>query len=1158
MSNRTSKPMIVVGASRTTGFDTGRQRDLPTEVRCLRPIMEQAERDGLCAFTERISLEAEDVQDVFENVEYGSRISVFHFAGHPQSFDALNSSMRGDVDLPAFLGQHTALQLLFLNGCADPATAHSLCNYVPVVISASQHITDQAALSFAERFYKGMVNGSSIGSAFAQAEAAIRVETGTDWQRLYESDNATDLLAEQWPWQMHVRPGAEAVLDWNLADVSQNPLFGLPKLPQLPLPDEPFRNLHWFKREHAQIFFGRGEEIRRLYEQLTSAQGAPILLLYGKAGVGKSSLLDAGILPRMERSHIARYQRRSQTEGIEASLQLLLKHDDEQNTETEPRDQWMHLERIAQKPLVAILDQVEEIFTRPLQNPQNEIDELVSWLRSVFASKLMRPQGKIVLGFRQEWLAEIEQMLKENSLHYAKLCLDDLSRHKIIEAVTGITQSATTQHAYHLSIEDDLPVAIADDLLADRDSVVAPTLQILLTKLWSVAKEENRDAPMFTLNAYQALKREGILLDDFLSQQLANLREHYPMAVDSGLVYDILQAHTTPMGAARQCGFSELLSLYAHETSDLWALLSACCERYLLMRVEPQRLGHERDSGEAISATRLAHDTLAPLIRKRFDQSDLPGQRARRILESFVREWRLQTHGPLLDSQSLKVIEQGRAGMRILTPDEEALVEKSQQAVGPLVLSPELFPADLDVRHFVPEALLEINVGPYNNLLGKSIGVAFNVVGTASAVMGGFNQGRHIVQGAKSVQTSVKGEYLSFNFHTKEVKLVSEEEEVKSSIVRLNIFHKRDAHIGQLLVDDYVFYETRPMPSQEAVEDWVVPFWRALNHGMGFSTAIQYFKEEEEEKGLLDLYETKDAAAASLAATKQKIATVEDVYKPSGKVPWAGKLGLLFVTPVALVLTMVLGVLPTLGYRWLINAIAPMGLPTGRVGMQAGLVMAIVVLVVLGVTAALLVVVPTFCLAGVGKLTKCRNAFWPTLLALLTVLPACVVLFWPGLLLIGTTLAPTGLTFLFIPVKWPLILIGLIGVPLVTASATYGAVRGRKFCEKSNVFLKPMRTVFFPLKDLPQVEQALDASDFVTLRRLMIDANQGHTTRVQLWWHPKAETAYLQMDASFRGKYYKIDNKEGKQEAKYVQEEWLVRSQELTSSDAQRFLEELK
>ena len=103
-----------------------------------------------------------------------------------------------------------------------------------------------------------------------------------------------------------------------------------------------------------------------------------------------------------------------------------------------------------------------------------------------------------------------------------------------------------------------------------------------------------------------------------------------------------------------------------------------------------------------------------------------------------------------------------------------------------------------------------------------------------------------------------------------------------------------------------------------------------------------------------------------------------------------------------------------------------------------------------------------------------------------------------------------------------------------------------------------MRTVFFPLKDLPQVEQALDASDFVTLRRLMIDANQGHTTRVQLWWHPKAETAYLQMDASFRGKYYKIDNKEGKQEAKYVQEEWLVRSQELTSSDAQRFLEELK
>jgi len=46
--------------------------------------------------------------------------------------------------------------------------------------------------------------------------------------------------------------------------------------------------------------FRRGYEIRELYDLVTAPAGAPIILYFGQTGVGKSSVLEAGLLPRLE------------------------------------------------------------------------------------------------------------------------------------------------------------------------------------------------------------------------------------------------------------------------------------------------------------------------------------------------------------------------------------------------------------------------------------------------------------------------------------------------------------------------------------------------------------------------------------------------------------------------------------------------------------------------------------------------------------------------------------------------------------------------------------------------------------------------------------------------------------------------------------------
>src|SRR5579862_2912644 len=65
--------------------------------------------------------------------------------------------------------------------------------------------------------------------------------------------------------------------------------------------DSPFRGLRAFGREHASVFFGRAQAEREVVEALTAraAQGCAFLLVVGASGVGKSSLVQAGVAPTL-------------------------------------------------------------------------------------------------------------------------------------------------------------------------------------------------------------------------------------------------------------------------------------------------------------------------------------------------------------------------------------------------------------------------------------------------------------------------------------------------------------------------------------------------------------------------------------------------------------------------------------------------------------------------------------------------------------------------------------------------------------------------------------------------------------------------------------------------------------------------------------------
>ena len=135
--------------------------------------------------------------------------------------------------------------------------------------------------------------------------------------------------------------------------------------------------------------------------------------------------------------------------------------------------------------------------------------------------------------------------------HYIK----PLDRRGIEEVILGPTHNGTLRARYGIEVEPGLARRIADDLLEDPHSAIAPTLQILLTRMW----DEVTAAPIetdglarhrFSSALYDRLRREGLALGDFVDRQLATLGAEYPEALAAGLIHDLLFHHTTSRGTS--------------------------------------------------------------------------------------------------------------------------------------------------------------------------------------------------------------------------------------------------------------------------------------------------------------------------------------------------------------------------------------------------------------------------------------------------------------------------------------------------------------------------------------------------------------------------------------------------------------------------------
>ena len=333
------------------------------------------------------------------------------------------------------------------------------------------------------------------------------------------------------------------------------------------------------------------------------------------------------------------------------------------------RLQWMAVEQQAGgRPLLIFLDQVEEIYTRPNPQQPRELEEFLAQVQQIFNNPLHRPAGKLVLTYRKEYQPELQKALAAFQIPCEPVFLEKLDRRDILEVINGLTSTQTLRNKYNLQIGPELPVVMADDLLVDRDSPVAPVLQIVLSKMWQM--QAGQSNPVFRLEEYETLQQSGILLSDFFAEQMVQIHaweaEISQQVESSGLALDVLNYHTTVLGTAESRNLEELRRLYQHQSDVLNDLVHKFQELYLLTDVDGERTG-------------LAHDTLAPIVQQQMKSSDKPGQRALRILQAKITDYGFNPEGTIIEEEDLALVEKGAGGMRLWMDKEPELIEKSRR-----------------------------------------------------------------------------------------------------------------------------------------------------------------------------------------------------------------------------------------------------------------------------------------------------------------------------------------------------------------------------------------------------------------------------------------------------------------------------------------------
>jgi formylglycine-generating enzyme required for sulfatase activity len=258
----------------------------------------------------------------------------------------------------------------------------------------------------------------------------------------------------------------------------------------------PYPGLPAFEEHQAPVFFGRDKAIEGVVERLASLAMRPkaFLLLLGASGYGKSSLVRAGVVPRLKGDSEGSWTLLPPfTPGDEPFKELENAVVDAGGVfdASDPLRSLQELQRKTRAPVVLVIDQFEELLTAGPKE-EGKADQGEGFQEFLLALLRARKAGLMVLAtMRTDFLAPLQTRWPALTGMASTYTLEPIEPEDFGELITGPANRAT------LTLESGLEARLVKES-GGRDAL--PLLAFTLEKLWKA-----RDGQVLTLNAYEAL-----------------------------------------------------------------------------------------------------------------------------------------------------------------------------------------------------------------------------------------------------------------------------------------------------------------------------------------------------------------------------------------------------------------------------------------------------------------------------------------------------------------------------------------------------------------------------------------------------------------------------------------------------------------------------
>jgi hypothetical protein len=415
--------------------------------------------------------------------------------------------------------------------------------------------------------------------------------------------------------------------------------------------NSPFKFLDPYGRDDYNIFFGRDEEIRQLYQHIHKNR---LVLVYGTSGTGKTSIVQCGLMNRMEDTDWTPFFIR-RGENINESLRNILQKALSNNESTESSFttsisaksnivQNMAVKRQSAapasvteqvfaalkninlrylRPVYLIFDQFEELL---IMGSEAEKETFINMVDYILSSPDLQFCSMLFI-MREEFFAGLSDFEKEiPDFCDRRLRIEPMNARNVEEVILrsckefSITLKEGAANAQQII-----------SVLTEKNTISLPYLQIYLDQLWRTVYMNTGDKRTGTNEGYPPLtfdaaiiKRFGKMnevLNRFIRERIDVIQDvletEFPV-IPGDFVSNVLDAFVTPEGTKRPLAYYRITD---GKTSSIW--FTGPVAPYLQKRSGSLMLRclNELEKNKILRTDgqtyELAHDVLAGLIDSR-------------------------------------------------------------------------------------------------------------------------------------------------------------------------------------------------------------------------------------------------------------------------------------------------------------------------------------------------------------------------------------------------------------------------------------------------------------------------------------------------------------------------------------------------------------